>query len=131
MKKILTVLAMVLVIVGIVFVCTSCGKKEEAKAESIQINIKVVNQTGEAIKEVKLEETIGSKQVWEMGKIAADSESSLSINTVVENGSPNVVATFTTESGQGYQSIIDTKGDKTITLKADPNGGITVEVTGK
>ena len=131
MKKVLTVLALVLVIVAAVFVCTSCTRNEETKEESIQINISVANKTGETIKEISLEETIGTKQVWNISNIAADTESSLLINTAVENGAPNVSATFTTESGQVYTTYINTRGDKTITVKADPNGGIVAEVTTK
>ena len=127
-KKILTVVALVLVAVTAVFMCTSCAKKEEAK---VTINVKVVNQTSEAIKTIRLEETIGKKDSWSAGSVPANGEAAISINTATENGAPNVVATITTQSGLVYQTVINTKGDKTITVKADINGGIVTEVTEK
>lgn len=127
-RKILTVVALVLVAVTAVFMCTSCAKKEEAK---VTINVKVVNQTSEAIKTIKLEETIGKKDSWSAGSVPANGEAAISINTATENGAPNVVATITTQSGLVYQTVINTKGDKIITVKADANGGIVTEVTEK
>ena len=130
MKKILKMPALLLVIVAAVFVCTSCEKKEETKAENIQIRIRIVNQLSEAVKEIQLETTekFGMKQEWKMGNVPAGAESSMTITTLAEEDAPDITACFTTVSGQGYETAINTKGDKTITLKADPNGGIVAEI---
>ena len=132
-KKIITILALALVIVAAIFVCTSCAKKEEAKEENIQIHFAIENQTGEVIKEIKMEEkeTAGEKQTWNMANIAAGTSASMTISTAAEKGAPNVTATFTTESGQSYTTQITTKGDKAITLKKDENGSFVAEVTSK
>ena len=131
-KKILTVLALVLVLVSAVVVCTSCGKKEEAKEETAKMNITIVNQTGEEITGLTLKENIGSKkQIWNVGGLAADGEAALDIETVVEKEAPNLDFSFETKSNQQYRTSIIEKGDKSIVLKADPEGGFTAEITTK
>jgi len=131
-KKILTVLSLVLVLAAVVVVCTACSGKEEAKEETAKMNLTFVNQTGETVTKITVKERSGSKnQVWQSENIAADSEATVGIDTVVKDGAPDLELEFVTESSQTFATLIDTKGDKTIVMKADPEGGFVADITTK
>ena len=128
-KKVLVV-ALVIALAALACVlCTSCSKPAETKAEEAKIAVKIVNKTGEEVTEVRMAERAGDKnQVWTGGPIEDGGEVVLTINTVLDNGAPNVEFAFTTKSVQGCHTSIETKGDKTVTLVADPEGGVRADI---
>ena len=127
----LKVLALVLVIAAAVALCASCSRKEEAKDETVKMNISISNQTGEPVTDISLKEKTGKGQGWNVGRVAAGAEVSVTIVTVTEKGAPNVELSFTGKSGQTYQTMILEKGDKYVVLKAEPEGGCAAEITSK
>ncbi len=128
-KKILVVALVIALAVLACVLCTSCSKPAETKAEEAKIAVKIVNKTGEEVTEVKMSERVGEKkQVWTGGPIEDGSEVVITINTVLDNGAPRVDFAFTTKSVQAFLTTIETKGDKTVTLVADPEGGVRADI---
>ena len=129
-KKIISILALVLVIVTAVVLCTSCAKKE-AVEETAKMSITIVNQTGETAKDLTLKEQKGAKpQEWGQGELADGQEITINIETVVENGAPFLNVSYALENGdnyRNYQTSIMTRGDKVLTLKLDAEGSPTIE----
>ena len=129
MKKII---ALVLVLVLALVVFSSCAKKEEAKEETAKMSITIINKTGETVKDLTMKEKIGSKnQEWSQGELANDQEGTITIDTVVDNGAPNIDFSFALESGNSILTNIHTKGDKIVTLKVDADGSAVAEITEK
>ena len=55
-KKIITVLALVLVIAAALVACTACSGKEAAKEENAKMSLTFVNQTGETVTNITVKE---------------------------------------------------------------------------
>ena len=126
MKKMIA-LALVLVLALAVF--SSCGKKEE---ETAKISFTIVNKTGEAVKDVTLRENSASKpQTWSNGKLENDQEITMTHDTVVDNGAPNLSFSYALENGNNIQTTIMTKGDKVITLKLSEEGSPEADIAEK
>lgn len=126
MKKMIA-LALVLVLALAVF--SSCGKKEE---ETAKISITIVNKTGETAKDVTLKENAASKpQTWSNGKLENDQEITMTLDTVVDNGAPNLSFSYALENGNSIQTTIMTKGDKVITLKLGEEGSPEADIAEK
>jgi len=130
MKKII---ALVLVLVVALVVFSSCAKKEEAKEETAKIAYTIINKTGENVKDITLKEKIGSKnQEWGDKLLENDGEITITVDTVVQNGAPSIDFSYALESGNALLvEKIQTKGDKTITLKVDENGSAVAEIAEK
>ena len=131
MKKII---ALVLVLVLALVVFSSCAKKEE-KEETAKFTYTIIKKTGATVKDLTLKEKIGSqKQVWSDGSLDNDQEITITIETVVDNGAPNIEFSFMFEkdgASKGIITSIHTKGDKTITLTVDAEGDASAEVVEK
>jgi hypothetical protein len=128
-KKIITILALVLVLVTAAVVLSSCGKK--AEEETAEMTIRFVNAAGTDIKQITLKDRIGSeKQAWTAGSLTDGNEISMTIKPAVKNGAPEVDFSFTS-SGIQRQTLIVEKGDKTITFKPDADGNIIAEIESK
>ncbi len=127
MKKII---ALALVLVLALFVFSSCS--QTAKEETAKMSITIVNKTGENVKDLTLKERIGSKkQTISEGKLANDQEITMTIETVVENGAPDLEFSYALESGNAVFDSIHTKGDKVITLTVDAEGIATANIAEK
>ena len=131
MKKII---ALVLVLVLALVVFSSCAKKE-SKEETAKFTYTIINKTGATVKDLTLKEKIGSqKQVWSDATLENDQEITITIETVVDNGAPNIEFSFMFEkdgASKGIITSIQTKGDKTITLTVDAEGSAEAEVVEK
>ena len=129
MKKII---ALVLVLVMALVVFSSCAKKEEAKEETAKMSITIINKTGETAKDITLKEQKASKpQSWGQGELANDQESTITVNTVVENGAPFINFSYALENGNSIQTSIMTKGDKVITLTLGEDGSPLADIAEK
>ena len=129
MKKIIALILVVVMAAAAAVLCTSCAKKEEPAKEEGTIKFTLINQTGETVSEVKLTETVGDNpQSWKAIDMADGAENAITVTTVLEKGAPSLDFAFATESGQAFQTMIFDKGDKTITMKPDPEGGVTAEI---
>ena len=128
-KKI-RVVALVIALAALACVLlTSCSKPAEAKLEEAELSVKIINKTGEEVTEVHMAERIGDKnQVWTGGPIEDGGEVVLTLHTVLDNGAPNIEFAFTTASIQGFHTAIETKGNKTVTLVKDPEGGVRADI---
>ena len=128
-KKIITILALVLVLVTAVVVLSSCGKK--AEEETAEMKIRFVNAAGMDIKQITLKDRIGSaKQEWATESLADGEEASLTIKPAVKDGAPELGFSFIYDGNQ-RDTIIVEKGDKTITFKPDADGSIIAEIESK
>ena len=128
MKKII---ALALVLVLALFVFSSCAKKE-AKEETAKFTFTIVNKTGETVKDLTLKERTGSqKQVWTDGTLANDQEITMTVETVVDNGAPDLEFSYALESGNAITTTIHTKGDKVITLTVDAEGSAAADIAEK
>ena len=128
-KKIITILALVLVLVTAVVVLSSCGKK--AEEETAEMTIRYVNAAGMDIKQITLKDRIGNaKQEWATESLADGNEVSMTIKPAVKNGAPELDFSFKYGDNQ-HDTIIVEKGDKTITFKPDADGSIIPEIENK
>ena len=131
-KKILAVLAITLMLATTIFVCSSCGKKGTAKEETIKMNISIENQTGETVNKVMMKDTLAAMdQSWSVNDMTTGKKVAITINPVVDKGAPRVEFSFTTPGGNSYQTLIVDKGDKSIVMTANPDGGYVATVTAK
>ena len=131
-KKIISIMALVLILALSVAVFSSCAKKEEAKEETAKMNITIVNKTGETVKNITFEELSGSKkQKWETAELANDEEITVTIDTVVEKEAPNLQFSYGVESGNAMHTVIVEKGDKNITLKVVEDGRLGADIVTK
>lgn len=128
-KKIITILALVLVLVTAVVVLSSCGKK--AEEETAEMKIRLVNAAGMDITKITVKDRIGSeKQAWATESLADGNEVSMTIKPAVKNGAPELDFSFNYGDNH-YDTIIVEKGDKTITFKPDADGSIIPEIENK
>ena len=128
-KKIITILALVLVLVTAVVVLSSCGKK--AEEEIAEMKIRLVNAAGLDITKITLKDRIGSaKQAWATESLADGNEVSMTIKPAVKNGAPELDFSFNYGDSQ-HDTVIVEKGDKTITFKPDADGNIIAEIESK
>ena len=128
-KKIITILALALVLVTAVVVLSSCGKK--AEEETAEMNIRLVNASGVELTKITLKERIGSQhQEWATESLADGNEVSMTIKPAVKNGAPELNLSFKYGDNQ-HDTIIVEKGDKTITFKPDADGSIIPEIENK
>ena len=126
------ILVLILALTLTAVLCVSCAGKGTKKEETVKMTLTIENRTGEAVTDVSVKEKTGSRnQTWSVARIDAGQKNDLTIDTVTENGAPNVEFFFQTESGQSYATMILEKGDKTVVLKADPAGGCMAEITAK
>ena len=128
-KKIITVLALILVLVTAAVALSSCGKK--AEEETAEMKIRFVNAAGMDIKQITLKDRIGSaKQEWATESLADGNEVSMTIKPAVKNGAPELDFSFNYGDNH-HDTIIVEKGDKTITFKPDADGNIIAEIESK
>ncbi len=126
MKHMKKVLGLILVIALAVVLCVSCAKK--AEEETAEMKIRFVNASGAELTKITLKERIGSKhQEWATESLADGSEITMTINTAVKDGAPDLELFYNNGTTQ-YGIIISEKGDKTITFKPDAGGDIIAEV---
>ena len=128
-KRIITILALVLVLVTAAVALSSCGKK--AEEETAEMTIRFVNAAGMNITKITLKDRIGSaKQAWATESLADGNEVSMTIKPAVKNGVPELDFSFNYGDNQ-HGTIIIEKGDKTITFKPDADGSIIPEIENK
>ena len=128
-KKIITILALVLVLVTAAVVLSSCGKK--AEEETAEMKIRLMNAAGMDITKITVKDRIGSeKQAWATESLADGNEVSMTIKPAVKNGAPELGFSFNYGDNQ-HDTIIVEKGDKTITFKPDADGNIIAEIESK
>ena len=128
-KKIITILALVLVLVTAAVVLSSCGKK--AEEETAEMKIRLVNAAGMDITKITVKDRIGSeKQAWATESLADGNEVSMTIKPAVKNGAPELDFSYTSGDIQ-HSEFISEKGDKTITFKPDADGNIIAEIESK
>ncbi len=128
MKK---TIALILVLVLGLVIFSSCSK-EEPKEETAKMTITVVNKTGETAKNIVLKERTGSKkQSWDSPELANDQEIAFTIDTVLDQGAPNLEFSYALENGNNVQTSIMIKGDQTITLKVGEDGGAEADIATK
>ena len=128
MKK---TIALILVLVLGLVIFSSCSK-EEAKEETAKMTITIVNKTGETAKNIVLKERAGSKkQSWDTPELANDEEVALTIDTVLDQGAPNLEFSYALENGNSVNTSIIMKGDQTVTLKVGEDGGAEAEIVTK
>ena len=125
-KKIITILALVLVLVTAAVVLSSCGKKVEE--ETAEMKIRFVNAAGMDIKQITLKDRIGSeKQEWATESLADGNEVAMTIRPAVKNGAPELGFSYSSGDIQHGEFIFE-KGDKTITFKPDADENIIAEI---
>ena len=128
MKK---TIALILVLVLGLVIFSSCSK-EEAKEETAKMTITIVNKTGETAKNIVLKERAGSKkQSWDTPELANDEEVALTIDTVLDQGAPNLEFSYALENGNSVNTSIIMKGDQTVTLKVGEDGGAEADIATK
>ena len=123
MKNKILVLALALVIAAAAIVCISCSKQEKEYQEEL-ISFKVVNQTGEKITGIVMDDTRSvsklaakpEKDGWEDGQTIE-----FSITAAMENNAPDLLFTVETESGKNLTSSILRK-DICITVLSGEDG---------
>ena len=128
-KRIITILALVLVLVTAAVALSSCGRK--AEEETAEMTIRFVNAAGMNITKITLKDRIGSeKQEWATESLADGNEVSMTIKPAVKNGAPELDFSFKYGDNQ-HDTIIVEKGDKTITFKPDADGSIIAGIESK
>ena len=128
-KKIITVLALILVLVTAAVALSSCGRK--AEEETAEMTIRFVNAAGMNITKITLKDRIGrEKQEWATESLADGNEVSMTIKPAVKNGAPELDFSFNYGDNH-HDTIIVEKGDKTITFKPDADGNIIAEIKSK
>ena len=128
MKKIV---ALILVLVVALAVFSACSKKE-AKEETGKMSITIINKTGETAKNIVLKERAGSKkQSWDSPELANDQEIAFTIDTVLDQGAPNLEFSYALENGNSVNTSIIMKGDQTVTLKVGEDGGAEADIATK
>ena len=131
-KKIIGILALALAVVTAVVLFTTTGKKAEARTETAEMTITIVNKTGETVKDLTLKEQAGTgKQALTNGVLADKQEITVKMNTPVESGAPFINFSYALESGNWMQTSIMTKGDKIVTLTVGEDGSPMADIVTK
>ena len=123
MKTKIVALVLVLVIAAIAVVCVSCGKKEKEYQEEL-ISFKVINQSGEKITEIAMEDTRNTSKMvakpeegaWEDGEIVG-----FSMMCAMENNAPDLLFSVTIENGNSLTTSILRK-DLALTILSGEEG---------
>ena len=123
MKNKILVLTLVLVVAAVAVVCVSCSKKEKEYREEL-CSFKVINQTGEKITEIVMEDTRSVSRMksrpaeggWPDGQTII-----FSMSAAMENNAPDLKFTVVTESGNILTTSILRK-DVSITVRSGEDG---------
>ena len=114
MKK---TIALILVLVLGLVIFSSCSKEEPKE---------------ETAKNIVLKERAGSKkQSWDSPELANDQEIAFTIDTVLDQGAPNLEFSYALENGNSVNTSIIMKGDQTVTLKVGEDGGAEADIATK
>ncbi len=129
MKSRKTMILLVLAVLAVVL-CASCAK--QATEEKTKMTLFFVNKTGERVTSIKIKEEIGDKpSTWNISGMDVGGDTSMTIDTVLQNGQPHVSIAFTTQSGYTAQGSVLLKGDKNVTFTKEAADSFSVQISEK